>query len=55
MNMFKDFSDVLSESLNILTVLKIFYDCGIPFSDTDIEAEFLFDIILDAMCSLGCK
>jgi len=53
-NMFKDFSDVLSESLNILTVLKTFYDCGIPFSDTDIEAEFLFDIILDAMCSLGC-
>ena len=54
MNMFKDFSDVLSESLNILTVLKTFYDCGIPFSDTDINSDFLYDIILDAMASLGC-
>lgn len=54
MNMFKDFSDVLSESLNILTVLKTFYDSGIPFSDTDIKTDFLFSIIIEAMLSLGC-
>ena len=54
MNMFKDFSDELSESLNILTVLKTFYDCGISFSDTEIKSDYLYDIILDAMTSLGC-
>lgn len=54
MNMFKDFSDELSESLNILTVLKTFYDCGIPFSDTDIKTDFLFSVIIEALFSLGC-
>ena len=54
MNMFKDFSDELSGCLNILTVLKTFYDCGISFSDTEIKSDYLYDIILDAMASLGC-
>ena len=53
-NMFKDFSDELSGCLNILTVLKTFYDCGISFSDTEIKSDYLYDIILDAMTSLGC-